>query len=101
MRHAKWVAAGLGLALLGPALAAPISGHDARVAVGAPTRLDWTFAAATQSVVRPPAKWGMSDYDSTKQTYEVYVPPRKDRKKALPVLLFVSAGSEPGGWKSF
>jgi predicted esterase len=86
------------LPLAAPAPAAPGPGYHPKVTVGAPTRLDWTFVLATQSLARPPAEW-LGGYDSTKQQYELYVPPRKDRKKALPLVLFVSPGAEPAGWK--
>jgi hypothetical protein len=42
-----------------------------------------------------------ADYDSTKQTYELFVPPRTDLKKPLPAVVFISPSSEPGGWKAF
>lgn len=68
------------------------------VHVTGPTRLDWTFALANQSVVEPPKEW-LQGYDSTKQRFEVFVPPKpKDRKRGYPVVLFVSAGDSPAGW---
>ena len=80
--------------------AAPPAGFHARVAVSAPTRLDWTFALSNRSLEKPPADW-TPDYDATKQGYELFVPTRKDPKAALPVLLFISPGNAPMGWKSF
>src|SRR5581483_11032963 len=79
--------------------AAPVVGYQARAAVSAPTRIDWTFVVGNQSLTEPPAKW-LSGYDSTAQEYEVYVPPRRDPKKPLPVLLFVSP-VPIGGWGAF
>ncbi len=75
-------------------------GYQSKVAVSAPTRLDWTFALASQSLADPPADW-LKDYDSTKQQYELYIPPKRDPKKPLPVILFVSPGNDPTGWKHF
>ncbi len=69
--------------------------------MSAPTRLDWSFAVSNQSLADPPAKMLGDGYDSTKQTYELFVPERKDPKKTLPAIVFVSSGDEPGGWKAF
>src|SRR4051794_19155360 len=93
----------IGLWLLLPAAlaAAPKEGYTPKVAVAGPTRIDWVFTAATQSPAEPPAKFLPADYDSAKQTYELFVPPRKDAKKPLPAVLFVSAADEPQGWKAF
>jgi hypothetical protein len=91
-------------ALLVPAgapAAPPATGYTAKVTVSGPTRLDWTFAVTNQSLADPPAKLVGEGFDSTKQTYELFVPERKDTKKPLPAILFVSAGDEPGGWKAF
>src|SRR5437870_13268825 len=85
----------------GMAAAAPGTGYHAKVAVEKPTRLDWTFAVSNRSLVEPPADWLPADYDSTRQTYELYVPPRRDPKKPLPVVLFISPGAVPGGWIAF
>ncbi len=86
--------------LAGEGGAAPVVGYHPKVAVSAPTRIDWTFALATQSLTELPAKWDMARYDSTGQEYEVYVPPRADPKKPLPVLLYVSP-IKGGGWPAF
>src|SRR4051812_1771008 len=87
--------AGLFCFLLGAADAAPPGpGLHNKVTVTAPTRLDWTFVLATRSTT--PA-----DGDESKSAYQLFVPARKGPKTPLPVLLFVSAGDEPGGWKAF
>ena len=80
--------------------AAPPPGYHAKIAVSAPTRLDWTFALSNRSMATPPADW-TPEYDATQQSYELFVPARKDPKAPLPVILFVSPGNAPGGWKSF
>ena len=97
----KAFVAGLCLAISAAAAkAAPPDGYQPKVTVAAATRLDWTFALSNQSLAEPPADW-LKDYDSTKQQYELYVPPRRDPKKPLPVILFVSPSGEPMGWKAF
>ncbi len=82
------------------ARAAPADGYQPKIMVAAPTRLDWTFALASQSLADPPTDW-LKDYDSTKQQYELYVPPKAEAKKPLPLILFVSPGNDPMGWKPF
>lgn len=83
--------------------AAPLApGYHAKVTVSAPTRLDWTFAVSNRSLATAPDGWLPEGYDSKAQTYELFVPPRRDAKKALPVVLYISPGGAPGGaWKSF
>lgn len=74
------------------------TGYRKEVTVGGATRLDWTFALSNQSRVDPPEEW-LRGYDSTKQRYELFVPPKpKDRKHGHPVVLFISAGDSPAGW---
>ncbi|RLT04238.1 MAG: hypothetical protein DWI21_14730 [Planctomycetota bacterium] len=89
-------------------------GYQQSVTVREATRLDWVFAVSNQSVANPPAEW-LEGYDSTKQRYEVFVPPAakgtptkpKPKSKAkgkeaeqygLPLVLFISAGDQPAGW---
>jgi predicted esterase len=74
-------------------------GYHAKAAVSAPTRLDWTFVLSNRSLAEPPGDW-LGDYDSTKQHYELYVP-RREGKKLLPVLLYISPSGEHQGWKRF
>jgi pimeloyl-ACP methyl ester carboxylesterase len=80
--------------------AAPPPGYHAKINVSGPTRLDWTFALSNRSLADPPADW-TPDYDAIKQAYELFVPSPKDNKAALPVILFISPGKGPMGWKSF
>jgi predicted esterase len=82
------------------AAAAPPAGYQRKVAVSAPTRIDWTFAVATQSLAEPPADW-LPGYNSTRQDYELYVPARRDLRAPVPLVLFVSPVDEPMGWKHF
>jgi hypothetical protein len=83
------------------AAAPPGPGYHAKVNVSAPTRLDWTFALSNRSLETAPDGWLPGDYDSTKQTYELFVPERKDQKKPYGLVLFVSPGDGPTGFKQF
>ncbi len=74
----------------------PLRGHQPRVSVGAPTRLDWVFALANQSPAEPPADW-LKGYDSTQQRYELYVPRAVTATKPTGLVLFISAGDDPAG----
>src|SRR5262249_48278161 len=76
--------------------AADLRGYHKKVSVSAPTRIVWTFAVATQSLATPPADW-LGDYDSKKQSYELFVPPNYNPKQTYPVILFISSGAEPMG----
>jgi predicted esterase len=100
-RRAMPLTAALIVCLPLPILAAsPSSGYHAHVNVTAPTRLDWSFVVLTRSLASPPADW-LPDYEARRQQYELFVPPRKDPRRALPLLLFVSPGGEAMGWKHF
>jgi pimeloyl-ACP methyl ester carboxylesterase len=79
-----------------PIRAADPSGYHPKVKVSAPTRLDWIFALANQSLAEPPADW-LKDYDSTSTEYELFVPPGGG-KKPLALVLFISPGQQPAGW---
>ncbi|MBS0203426.1 MAG: hypothetical protein JSS49_11040 [Planctomycetes bacterium] len=75
------------------------SGYQKEVTVAEPTRLDWTFVVSNQSVVEPPADW-LAGYESRQQRYERYIPAAPQGKNdGLPMILFVSAGVSPAGWK--
>src|SRR4051794_11954767 len=82
-------------------LAAPPVGYQAQVKVAAPTRLDWTFVVSNQSLTEPPAKWLPGEYQSASQSFELFVPPRRDPKALVPLVLFISPGNQPMGWKHF
>lgn len=73
-------------------------GYQKEVRVSAPTRLDWVFAVANQSIVEPPADW-LPGYESPQQRYELFVPPApRGKKEGHPVVLFISASDNPAGW---
>ncbi|WP_157368614.1 alpha/beta hydrolase [Zavarzinella formosa] len=91
----------LGFSLAATSIAAPPKeGYQTMVAVTAPTRLDWTFALTNRSL-DPIPKDFLPDYDSTRQSFDLFMPPKRDPKKLLPVVLFISPGKEPAGWKQF
>jgi hypothetical protein len=72
------------------------TGFFPEVAVQQPTRLDWEFAAGAfgSEAARAPA-----DYHSPSQAYQLFVPPAY--KPGLPagLVLFVSPGDDPLGWR--
>lgn len=88
-------------AALAPARADLPTGFTANVPVTAPTRLDWTFVVTNRTVADPPPTLLEAGYDSTKQRFDLYLPPRKDAKQPLPAVVFVSPGDDAGGWKAF
>jgi predicted esterase len=91
------LAVACGFAILAPpASAQPLRGHQPQVAVGGPTRLDWIFALANQSLPQAPDDW-LKGYDSTAQRYELYVPASVDPRKPAPLVLFISAGGGAAG----
>lgn len=92
--RAVWRTAGvilLALLCLGSAAG---TGFQADRRVRAPTRLDWEFAARPSPVL--PAS-----YDSRKQRYQLFVPGNYLASRDWPLVLFLSAGDEPLGWRSW
>src|SRR5258708_6417786 len=88
------------LMLAGSPALAPAQGYQPSVTVAAETRLDWIFALANQSLTQAPTEW-LGDYRSADQRYELFVPTNLDRKKPASLVLFISAGAQPAGWKQF
>jgi pimeloyl-ACP methyl ester carboxylesterase len=76
------------------------TGYRGKVAVTALTRLDWVFALANQSPPKPPEEW-LKEYDSTEQTYELFVPEDYTQKRPWPVVIFVSPGDKAIGFRSW
>jgi hypothetical protein len=76
----------------------PETGFQEEVPVKQATRLDWTFAA---SALGSDAAKLPESYDSTRQKYQLYVPPAYNASKAWPMVLFMSAGDNPRGWPSW
>src|SRR5262249_40896521 len=95
-------AVGVVALLTGTAVAAPPGpGYHAKINVSAPTRLDWTVVLSNHRVETAPGDWLPGDYDSTKQSYELFVPEKADVKKPLPLVLFISPGDQAVGFKQF
>src|SRR5262249_24977645 len=96
------LAAPLMLLCLAPSAVAapPAAGYHAKVSVGEATQLDWTFVLSNQSLLKVPDNW-LGEYDSTKQTYELFVPTRKDTKTPGALLLYASPSNDPNGYKAF
>ena len=75
--------------------AASPTGFQPEVRVKAPTRLEWEFAAAAfDAKPKLPA-----DYDSRKQRYQLFVPKNYDADKNWPLVIFISPGDDPLGWR--
>jgi hypothetical protein len=100
MRVGKWLAV---LVLFLGAAVAPAGGADGpetgflpEVRVRRVTRLDWRFVARALAAGadRLPA-----DYASGEQRYQLYVPPNYRPARAWPLVVFVSPGDDPLGWR--
>src|SRR5262245_26898641 len=85
-----------------PLLAAdtPRPGYQPGVKVSAETRLDWMFALANQSPKQAPKGW-VDGYDSTRATYELFVPRGLDARKPSAAILFISPGDKAMGYASW
>ena len=81
------------------AITADRVGLQTEVKVSAPTRIDWVFALSNQSPVEPPAEW-LPGYDSTAQTYELYVPKSLKKGESPGLILFISPGERSTGLES-
>ena len=66
--------------------------------VAGPTRLDWEFAVQGFKAAERKLPAG---YDSTKQRYQLYVPKGARKDKAAALVLFISPGDGPQGWKNW
>lgn len=80
--------------------AADRDGHQPAVKISAATRIDWVFALSNQSPAEPPADW-LPGYDSTAQTYELYVPKGLKKGDSPGLILFISPGDSSAGFDSF
>lgn len=66
----------------------PPTGYTPSVTVQTETRLDWMFVLANQSPANVPDGW-LTGYDSTKQTYELFVPSKVSSRQAAPLIVFI------------
>jgi len=81
--------------------AAERPGHRPETRVEQPTRIDWVFVLANQSPAEPPAGW-LPKYDSTKQSYDLYVPAGGGRRGTRPgLVLFIPPGDRGTGLEAF
>jgi dienelactone hydrolase len=100
MRRCRLLLLGLTAALAGaaPARAAdpPRTGLQPEVTVAVATRLDWQFAAAGfgAKAARVPAS-----YESDRQRYQLFVPPNYTPDHPWPLVVFISPGDDPLGWR--
>src|SRR4051794_36572330 len=78
----------------------PRPGYQPSVKVSAETRLDWMFAPANQSPKQAPKGW-IDGYDSTKTTYELFVPRGLEARKPAAAILFISPGDKAMGYASW
>ncbi len=76
------------------------NGYHKEVAVTAETRIDSIYPLANQSPKQAPDGW-LDGYDSTKQRYELFLPPSYDAGRSWPVVVFISPGNQPAGFASF
>jgi hypothetical protein len=84
-----------GLAASAPAERPEVGFRD-EVRVRQPTRLDWKFAA---SGFGTEASRLLNDYESRDQRYQLYVPRDYNPDRLWPLVLFVSPGDDPLGWR--
>jgi predicted esterase len=86
----------LGSVWLASGVRAADTGYQAEVTVKQVTRLDWEFVAASFSkeAARLPG-----DYDSTQQRYQLFVPKTYEASKNWPLIVFISPGDDPIGWR--
>jgi predicted esterase len=76
--------------------AEPVVGFQPEVRVSNSTRMEWEFAVAGFG---PDAAKLPSSYDSRKQRYQLFVPKDYDAKKPWPLIVFISPGDDPLGWR--
>jgi PDZ domain len=92
-----FVLSALAPVVLVPTLTAgPPTGLQAEVKVKKPTRLDWEFVA---SGFGKKALKLRADFDSLQQRFQLYVPGTYDPTRSWPLVVFVSPGDAPLGWR--
>jgi predicted esterase len=72
------------------------TGFQAEMRVEQPTRLNWEFVLSSLGgeAPREPAA-----YDSTRQRYQLFVPPAYDPTHSWPLVVFLAPGDDPLGWR--
>jgi predicted esterase len=76
----------------------PLAAQPVERKVAAATRLDWEFASRGFAPKDQPLPAG---YDSSKQKYRLFIPKTNDKGKPAALVLFISAGDSPAGWRSW
>jgi hypothetical protein len=74
----------------------PPTGFQAEVSVRLPTRLDWEFCTRDFDAKEARLRAG---YESARQRYQLYVPPAYQVRRTWPLVLFLSPGDDPFGWR--
>jgi len=75
-------------------------GFHGSVRVLAPTRLDWQFVVKPNEF-EPSSPRLPAGYESTNQTYMLFMPPNYNASRQWPLVLCVSPGDGPMGWPDF
>ncbi len=78
--------------------AMPPRGMLRAVAIRLPTRLDWQYVAGAAGAR---AAWPSADYDFSLQRYDLFVPPASRALTPSPLVLFLSPGDDPIGWRAW
>jgi hypothetical protein len=94
---AGWLAGWLALSTPWHCQAAD-TGFRAEVGVRESTGLDWEFVAGEFGA--DPGKVSVA-YDPRKQRYQLFVPPAYKPGKFWPLVVFVSPGDDPLGWRTW
>lgn len=76
--------------------AAPETGFQAEVTVKAPCRFDWSFVVEQ---FHPGPERDLLSYRSDRQRYQLFVPEEYRPEKKWPLVVFVSPGDDPLGWR--
>jgi pimeloyl-ACP methyl ester carboxylesterase len=77
------------------------TGFLPEVAVREATRLEWVFAASQAADGARPSAELPGGYQSTRQRYQLYVPPDYKDSRPWPLVVFLSPGDDPLGWQSW
>jgi predicted esterase len=91
---ARWATPLAALVALAPAAPAQEKGWQPECRVREPTRLDWEFVAGKDAHLP-------GSYDSRRQRYQLFVPARYTPARNWPLVLFVSPGDDPLGWRAW
>jgi predicted esterase len=73
------------------------AGYHPNVFVSRPGRLDWTYVVSDSSLDRAPSAM-TAGYVSTRQNYELYVPPDYNPLRPCPMIIHVATGPRSDSW---